>query len=402
MQTSFFTTASQNFTDNEQLLQTLEEELSTGTAVSTASADPAAFVEAAADTDDVGQLTAEDKSQTNIQSTLGLGSTALGEAAVILDKIQQATLAAINSTTNSAEFQSLSGQVQQNLQQLIAIADTTDSNGDFIFAGTASNTRPFVQSASGTVAYFGNDGTSSVEVSPGITVNAALSGTAFTGGFSGDGFASVAAASGNTGTATFLPVGVVNESSATQFQRGSAPITVSFSANASGGSTYTATQGSATISSGPAKAGEDIALDGIQFQLNGAPASGDSFTISPARPQSVFALVQGIQDALATPGTTAAERAQTAQALGNALSGISQYQNIITSENARIGVVLQTVSNAQNDNAQTITSDQNNAATLTSANVPQLLVEIDEQTTALQAALQAFGVTQGLSVFSFL
>ncbi|HUC18044.1 MAG TPA: flagellar hook-associated protein FlgL [Acetobacteraceae bacterium] len=402
MQTSFFTTAAQSFTSNEQLLQTLEQELESGNAVSTASANPAAFVGATGDTDDVGQLTAEDSSQTNIQTTLGLGTTALSEAATILDKIQQTALEAINGTVNSSEFQSLSGQVQQNLQQLIAVADTADNNGDFVFAGTAGNIKPFVQNSSGSTEYFGNDGISTVEVSPGITVNAALSGTAFTGGFSGDGFASVAAASGNTGTATFLPVGILNDSSATQFQQGSKPITISFSTNASGQATYTATQGSATISSGPAKPGEDITLDGVQFELSGTPASGDNFTIAPARPQSVFALIQGIQNALATPGTTAAEHAQTAQVLGNALAGITQYQNIITSENARIGVILQTVSNAQNDNAQAITTDQNDAANLTSANVPQLLTEIDEQTTALQAALQAFGVTQGLDVFNFL
>jgi flagellar hook-associated protein 3 FlgL len=401
VQTSFFTNAAQSFIAGEQLLQTLEQELATGNAVPTASANPAAFIGAAADTDDLGQLTAEDENQTNVQATLGLGTTALNAAATVLDKIQQIALEAINGTVNDTEFQSLSGQVEQNLQQLLATANTAGSDGNFLFAGTATNTEPFAQSASGAVEYLGNDGISTVEVSPGITINAALSGTPFLSGFSGNGFASVTAATGNTGTATFLPVGVLNASAAESFQQSSKPITVSFSTT-TGQAKYVATQGSATIASGSAQPGQDVTLDGVQFELSGTPASGDSFTISPARPQSVFSLVQSIQNALATPGTTAAERAQTMQVLSNALSGITQYQNIITSANARIGVILQTVSNAETANAQRTTSDQTDAANLTSANTPQLLTEIDEQTTALQAALQAFGLTQGLSVFNFL
>ena len=402
MQTSFYTNAAQSFTAGEGTLQTLEQELATGNAVATASANPAAFIGAAADTDDGAQLTAENGNQTNVQDTLGLGTSALNEATTVLDQIQQIALEAINGTVNGSEYQALSEQVQQNLQQLLAIANTAGNNGNYVFSGTAANTKPFVQTASGSVDYIGDDGLSTVEVSPGVTINAALSGTPFLNGYSGDGYASVTAAASNEGAATLLPVGVVNEGEATSFQQGPMPITIAFSTTASGKSEYTATEGSATIASGSAQSGQDITLDGVQFALSGAPASGDSFTVSPARPQSVFSLVQTIQNALASPGTTAAERAQTTQALGNALSGVTQYQGLFTAANARIGVVLQTVSTARTANTQRSTSDQTNAANLTGANIPEVMTAIDEQTTALQAALQAFGMTEGLSVFNYL
>ncbi len=402
MQTTFYTDAAQSFTSGEASLQTLEQELATGNAVPNAGVNPAAFIGAAADANDISQLNAEDGNQTSVQDTLGLGTSALDEASTVLDQVQQIALEAINGTVDGSEYQALSEQVQQNLQQLLAVANTAGNNGNYVFAGTAANTKPFVQTAGGSVNYMGDDGLSSVEVSPGITINAALSGAPFLGGFSGDGYASVTAASANTGAATFLPVGVLNAASASAFQRASAPITVSFSTTASGKETYLATQGSATLGSGSAQPGQDITLDGIQFGLSGTPSAGDSFTVSPARPQSVFDLVQTIQNALASPGTTAAQRAQTTQVLGNALSGITQYQGLFTSANARIGVVLQTVSNAGTANAQRSTSDQTDAANLTSANTPDVLTAIDEQTTALQAALQAFGMTEGLSVFNYL
>lgn len=402
MQTSFYTDAVQYFTAGEAKLQTLEQELATGNAVSTASANPAAFIGAAADTDDTGQLAAENDNQTDVQDTLGLGTSALTEAATVLDQIQQIALEAINGTVNGSEYQALSEQVQQNLQQLLAVANTEGNNGNYVFAGTASNTKPFLETASGSVEYIGDEGLSTVEVSPGITINAALSGSPFLSGYSGDGYASVTAAAANTGAATLLAVGVTDESEAAGFQEGSQPITVAFSTTSSGTIEYTATEGSATIASGSAASGQDITLDGIQFALSGTPASGDSFTVSPARPQSVFSLVQTIETALASPGTTSAERAQTTQVLGNALSGITQYQNLFTSANARIGVVLQTVSNAETDNTERSTTDETNAADLTAANTPAVMTSLDEQTTALQAALQAFGMTEGLSVFNYL
>jgi flagellar hook-associated protein 3 FlgL len=241
-----------------------------------------------------------------------------------------------------------------------------------------------------------------VEISSGISVNAALSGSAFTGGLSGNGYASVTGASTNGGTATLLPVGLSNEASATAFQQGSTTITVTFSASASGALVYQASQGGTTVGSGTAASGENVGLDGVQYQLSGAPKPGDSFTISPARPQSIFSLTQTIQQALATAGSSPSQRAQTQQVLGNALAGLGQYQTTLAGTNARVGVVLQNTQRAASANTQLGTADQSNASALTAANIPQVLTDVSQQTSALQAAFQAFGLASGLDVFNYL
>ena len=139
-----------------------------------------------------------------------------------------------------------------------------------------------------------------------MTVNAALSGSVFTAAMTGNGYASLSAASGNAGSATLLATGVSDLSAATAFQEGSSPVTISFAASADGALAYTATEGSATIGSGPVDTSDGatptIDLDGVELQLSGTPADGDSFTMAPSRPQSVFAMVQQIQSALSAPG----------------------------------------------------------------------------------------------------
>jgi flagellar hook-associated protein 3 FlgL len=402
MLSSFYTDAAQSFSNQETSLALLQQQLSTGKAVSTASDNPAAFVTAAADTASATLLSSEDIAQTNVQSQLGVASTALQQAATVVDHLQSIALQATNATENPADYQALSEQVGTSLQQLISIGNTQGNNGQYLFSGTANNAQPFVQTATGPIQYMGNDGLSMVEISPGISVNAALSGSAFTSGLSGNGYASVTGATTNSGTATLLPVGLSNEASAAAFQQGSKPITVTFATGATGTLVYQASQGGVTIGSGPATSGGNIGLDGIEYSLSGTPQLGDSFTISPARPQSVFDLTQSIQQALATPGYTPAQRAQTQQALGNALAGLEQYQSLLAGTNARVGLVLQNTQRAASANAQRSTADQTNASALTAANTPQVMTELSQQTSALQAAFKAFGLASGLDVFNYL
>jgi flagellar hook-associated protein 3 FlgL len=401
MQTTFYSDASQNFTSLEQQLQTLQQEISTGVAVPNASTNPADFVGGAEDAAQVALLGADNQNQTNLQAGLGAATTTIQQALTELDSVQSIALQAINGTTSSDNYQALAEQVGSGIQQLLSLANTQGPNADYIFSGTASTTKPFAQAGSGAVTYHGNDGSSTVQIAPGIEVNAALSGNVFTGALSGNGFASVSATLSNTGAATFLSVGVTQQAAAQAFQQGSKSINVTFGSS-SGKTTYTATQGSAVIGSGSAKAGQDIALAGIDFQLTGSVAAGDSFTISPARLQSVFTLASTIQGALTSAGGGPAQVAQTRQVLGNALDGITAYQSIFSATSAKVGIVLQTISKATTANALTSTADQTNQSNLTAANLPATLTSLDEQTSALQAAMKAFSITQNLSLFAYI
>jgi flagellar hook-associated protein 3 FlgL len=401
MQTTFYTDASQSFTNLEQQLQTLQTQISTGVAVPNAETNPAAYVGGALDASQIALLGSDDQNQTSLQAGLGVASSTIQQASEELDSIQAVALQALNATTSAADLQGLAEQVGEGAQQLVSLANTQGANGNFIFSGTAASTQPFVESASGSVTYLGNDGSSSVEIAPGIEVNAALNGSVFTGALSGNGFASVSAALSNTGTATLLAVGVTQQATAQQFQQGSQAITLAIG-SAGGKTTYTATQGGAVIGSGSATSGAEIDLKGVEFQLSGSAAVGDDFTIAPSRPQSVFGLTTTIQAALTSPGDTPAQLAQTRQIIGNALGGIASYQNLFSSTNAKVGIVLQTITGASTANANTAAVDQTNQANLTATNVPAALTSVDEQTNALEAAMKAFSMTENLSVFSFL
>lgn len=406
MDTSFLSSSTHGFNANETALSGLQGELASGSKVPTAAANPGAYIGARADNSTQQQISTLEASQVNIQDNLGVGTSALGQMSTVLDHIQSIALQAANGPTNPLDYPALSGQVTQGLQLSISLANTQDRGGNYVFSGTARQTQPFVQSSSGGVTYLGNDGVSSVEIAPNVSVNSALSGSAFMNGMDGNGYASVSAAAGNTGSATVFATGVATAAAADAFQSGTTPIMLSFSSGPGGATVYTATSGSSTVGSGTVQntdgATTTVTLAGVEYTISGKPAAGDTFSLTPARPQSMFNVIGTIGAALKSPGSTPAARAQISQVIGNALGAITQYQNRLAAVSAKAGVTLQAVSNAATADSLASTNATNDKNSLTAANIPQVLSQINERTTSLQAAMKAFALTSNLSLFKYL
>lgn len=403
MLSSIYTNTISQITSQETQIGALQAEVSSGNAVPTAGTNPGAFVQAARDQAGVTAYGADGANQVALQAKLGTASGTLQQASSTLDSIQGIVLQGLNATTSTGNFQALSVQVGEAQQQMISLANAQGPDGNYLFGGTNATQVPFISGSGGAVSYMGNNGVSNVEVAPGVMVNAATDGTPFLNALTGNGYASVTASASNTGSSTLLAVGVSQQSAANAFQQGTASTVVSFSAGATGGLTYTATQGGTTIATGPISSGNNITLGGIEFQLSGTPATGDQFTIAPARPVSVFDTFQKIQSALASPGSTAAQTAQTRQVLGNALGTINQYQSLMTSTNSKIGMLIKMANSASTSDQAGSARLQTEQSNLTSANMPAVLTQLDQQTTALSATYRAFAVVQQMgSLFNLI
>lgn len=405
MNPTFYTTVAHDLVAGEARLQTLQQRLGTGKRVNTVSDNPAAFIAAARSSSGITQLNAETGGQTLVSAKLSNAVSALNQASTVLNAAQSIALNGITGTTSTLNYPALADQMGQNLQQLISLANTQSQDGNFAFSGTARNTRPFTVNGSGSVSYVGHGGSSSVTIAPGINVDSSLTGSVFMDALSGNGYASVSAKSGNTGSATVLAAGVLSASKATAFRNQATPIKLAFTTSSTGVVSYKATQGGTTLGTGslPANANAStITVAGIEFKVNGAPANGDSFTISPARPQPVFSVLKAIQTALQSPGSTAAQRARTRQKIGNSLNAIIQYQHRFSATAARAGVVLRTVKRSASTDQQLTAQDTNNVNQLTAANEPKTITSLSQQTSALQAAMKAFATTSQLSLFSYI
>jgi len=404
MDLSFYTGFSASVTTQESQINTLEQQLSTGVAVSTPDQNPAAYETATLGNDQVASLASDSTTQADISSQLGSVDDVYSSVSSLLDNVQSVLEQGLNGTTSPANLQALSSQVTSAAQQLLGLANTTGTGGTYLFGGSRGTVQPFqsVQTANGTqVLYMGDGGQSQAAISDNTTASTIANGDVFMSGLSGDGFASVAAGANNTGTGVLLSQGVASPAAASAFQSQAAPITLSFAQGATG-LTYTATQGGNTVATGAVGSDTTLQLGGVDFELTGTPAAGDSFTISPSRPQSAFALLQNIAATLQSSSSSPAQQAQTSQQLNQDLVSLQQYQQNVVTAQAQNGVTLQAVSNAGVADTSQSTAAQATVQNAVGVNTAAAITALDETSTALQAAFKAFGDIAGLSLFNYL
>jgi flagellar hook-associated protein 3 FlgL len=403
MDLSFYSNFANSLAAQEAQINALQQQISTGLSVQTPDQNPAAYETAALGTDQVSRLDNDNTTQASIQVQLGSANNAYSSMMDLLNNVQSIVEQALNGTTNSENMNALAGQVNSAMQQMLAIGNTTAPNGTYLFGGSRGELAPFQADASGNIVYYGDGGSSQASIGEAATASTIANGTVFISALQGDGVSSVTANSSNTGTGQIIPDGVINAAAADAFQQGNSPITVTFGAN----NTYTATQGGSTIASGTLDTSTDsngtsVQLAGVDYNITGTPASGDSFTISPARTQSVFALLQNIYGALADAGSTSAQVAQTSQVLNQGLAGIAQYQQSVTTAQAQNGVTLEAISNTGTGNTNQATEAQTNVTNATAVNTPVAIASLDQTLTALQAAMKTFGTVQDLSLFNYI
>ena len=98
------------------------------------------------------------QTQTNIgaaQSSLSQTDSTLSSVSSLLTSIQSAALSVTGSTTSAAQRQAVIQQIDQAVQQMVSLGNTT-FNGQQLFGGTNTTTPPFSMNAAGNVVYSGS------------------------------------------------------------------------------------------------------------------------------------------------------------------------------------------------------------------------------------------------------
>jgi flagellar hook-associated protein 3 FlgL len=401
MSASLFTNFSASIGLQEAQINVLEQQIASGYAVQAPSQNPAAYETATIAQNQIGALANQNATQASIQTKLASVTNAYGSVSTLYNNIQSVIEQALNGTTSPQQLQTFSTQIQSFSQQLVGLANSTAPDGSYLFGGSRSTLTPFQTNGSGQVVYLGDSGQSQAAITPTTTAGTLASGSVFVSALAGNGYAIATAGAANAGTGTLLSEGVVQAQTAASFQAGTAPITLSFATGANG-LTYTAMQNGTAIATGAATDGSTIQLAGQNFQLNGTPVAGDSFTISPSRPQSAFDMLQGLSTSLSTAVNSSASKAQLTQTLSNGLATLAQYQQTLLTAQAQNGVTLQAISNAGSSNANQSTALQLTVQNAVGTDMPAAMTQLNQTITAVQAAAKAFSAVQNLSLFQYI
>lgn len=376
----------------ESNISTTQNDISTGLAFTTASQNPVA----AGLVSGYNQVLAQSQQYTSngnsAQDSLDTEDSALTQLQNQLQSLRDLALEANNSTESASDRSAIATQVQQIQGSLLSIANTQDGSGNYIFAGYSTQTQPFAQSATG-ATYSGDQGQREVQIGAGQTVVVGDNGDlVFNQIKTGNGTFNVTAASGNTGTGT---IGASTVSDPADYDGGTYSIQFT-----SPDAYQVLSSGGAVVASGAYTSGQAIAFDGLSVTLSGQPATGDSFSVAPSTNQSIFTTVQSLANALQQSATTS--QTQLSNSISNAIDNIDQALDQAQTVQAGVGARLNTITTSQSVATAQQTQLQQSISKLQSLDYASAVTSLDSQNTTLSAAMQAFTLTQGLSLFKYL
>ena len=123
----------------QQANMKLQQQIATGRRVLTPSDDPIAI-------------------DADLHSGLLNAEQAFGDITRLLQDVKTLAINAGNPVLNNTDRAGLAAELEGRFQELLGIANRTDGNGQYLFSGYKGSTQPFSQTATGSVAYNGDEG----------------------------------------------------------------------------------------------------------------------------------------------------------------------------------------------------------------------------------------------------
>lgn len=327
------------------------------------------------------------------RNAMALTESALGRAGDMLQTAREKLIGAGNGSYSTAERSAIAEDLVALRGQLFALANTTDGSGGYIFGGQGANLPPFVDAAGG-VIFAGTGGQGQLSASEQMPTS--VDGQAvWLSARSGNGVFVTAAAAGNTGSGFIDAGGVTDPTVLTGANYG-----IVFSV-AGATTTYAVEMnGVPTGQTGTYIPGGAITVDGMTFDVGGAPANGDRFDITPsAADMDPF---EALDRAIATLRDPNATRGATTQAVASGVRDVDAVMSHFSAARSVAGAALSRLDAIQSRNedrdlwAKSVQSDAEDL------DMVKAVSEFQNKQTSYQAALQSYAMVQRMSLFDYL
>lgn len=402
-------------------------QLSSGRRILAPSDDPVAAAQALEVTqasDIVAQFT---RNQGFSTSALGLEEAQLSSVGDVLARVRELAVQGGNTNLSASARKAIAIELRSRFDELLGIANATDGAGQHIFAGFMAATTPFGGSvdnilAGNEIVYQGDDGQRKLQVSPGRSIDVSDSGSdVFKRIRNGNGYFATDYANGNTGTGIVTSGAVTNPAAWNAATTKDVAVKFTVTAGVTSYDLVDTTSGNSLLTGAAAPAplvsqrtfqsGQPVVLGqagpppfdlGGSVTITGAPADGDSFSISPSTSQSVFATLANLIGALEASAGTPAADAKYINEIGFAVTNIDQASNNILGIRARIGSRMNEIDALGSVNDNLSLQYQQTLSKLQDVDYAKTISDLTRNQTALQAAQQSFVKISQLSLFNYL
>jgi flagellar hook-associated protein 3 FlgL len=385
-----------NAIDTDQSAYTTTEgQLSSGLSVQTAADNPTAYAHVIQLQQALSESTQYQTNSNAAQARLSVEQQSLTSVTNALQSINQLAVEANGGSLTASDQQEIITQIKSDIAQVVGYANTQDGDGEYVFAGDKTQTQPYTMNSSGAVTYNGNANSRIIQIGPTQSVQDSDSGSAVFGDIlTGNGTFATGTSASNTGT------GIIDSGTVTN---SAAWVPDNYQIEFTSPTAYNVVNSANTVvSTGTYQSGTAIAFDGVSVTISGAPATGDSFSVSKSTNQDLFTSLNNMVATIGSAPTSSAAKAQFAANLGGSIQQLSQAINHITDVAATVGGRLQQITANSSDQSALTTQVQTALSQTQDLDYASAVTQMNLQYTALQAAEASYSKFSQLSLFNYL
>lgn len=413
-----FNTGVQGVQDNYSKVTRTQEQVSSGKRILSPADDPVASVRLLQLDQQANKLDQYDANLSAATNSLTQEEATINAINNNLQRVREIALQAGNGALDQGAREALGQELVEREEELVALFNSRNARGEYLFGGFQSQTPPFVKEPDGTYTYQGDEGQRSIQIAGSKQVAINDNGKKLFVDVPNVNRVVTQGDPANTGGAR-ISLGVVEDKSA--YDSDFYPTeTVRISIGADGESYEIYDQADLAIpptvlASGVIEPNEDqsyqVRFGGVVVTLDGELAEGDEFQITRGavdggaevqERRSILQTVSELRNTLETTGDSPEDKLLRRDQLSIAVENLDNGMNQVLSVQTSIGARLNVIESTQDENSEVKLINQGMTAELAELDYAEALSRLSFETVVLQAAQQSFVKVSGLSLFNLL
>lgn len=442
---TIFEMGSSRLSELQSGLVKLQQQLSTQRRVLTPADDPVAAATALGVTQSLSMNEQFGLNRQTAKSALGQEESVLRSVTELLQGVKDLIVTGGNGAIEDEQRQYLVAELRGRFDQLLGLANSRDGSGNYMFGGFKTASAPFSQTPTG-AQYSGDQGQMQLQVGASRYLPLNDSGnTVFEKIKTGNGTfvtaqsnrfdttvsppVPVAPAAPNSGSGIVGTGAIIDATKLTGHDYSvvfsvipsSVPVneftpnTVSYAVKDETTGLYwnsaTSTWGAAAPPAPvpgavppapwtPYVSGQAITFDGMQIDVTGKPADGDSFSVKPSRNQSVFTTINDLITTLSSGSTGATGQANLTNGLNAANNNIDNALDNLLNVRAAIGTRLNEIDVLDSGGEDLNIQYTETLRVLQDIDMVETISSFTQQQLTLEAAQKSFMSISRLSLFN--
>ncbi len=400
-----------------------QEQISTGNRILTPADDPVASVRLLQLEQQQSVLGQYDANLTAAKNSLTQEEVTLNSVNTVLQRVRELAVQAGNGALDPQDRKSIAAELGEREDELLALMNTRNARGEYLFSGFQGKTQPFVRAADGSYSYQGDEGQRELQIASSLKIPISDNGKSIFQAVTNAGRLDSAITSKPGGSSLQVSAALIQDEVGFEgFPEQGVKIVFSPAPNQNDYKIFAfdadvqtaAPLGSGAMDSDP-DSSDQLIFSGVALHFDGEPVGGEEVVVSPGNiaiavdgtvtinnspmdnKQGILDTIANLRSALENPSTGSTG---VRDAVAVALTNLDHGMVSVDQARGNIGARLNVIETTQTDNQDVTLVNQGVQAELRELDYAEALSRLSLQTVVLEAAQQSYVKIAGLSLFN--